>query len=188
MEKDKQILVSKVRALNDKLPEFNRLIDEGKIVFSERSLDSMTAEYNVAFKEWLGGATVDFVKKIMTTYKYFDYDAYVDSCGDGDSDDTVYDLDMDKHVVEPGKFVKTKKRRIIVGGLGSVWIDIELSGMVKNKSVTKWTRVAFHLNSTEDKWVLYFDPTDDELRTFDDPLSEAHVKAMKKGGIEVDLS
>lgn len=158
-----------VNDLNKNLPEFPKLVDTGFVRFAKQDLESMSPEYNRDFHEWLqNGAISDFITKMASTYKHFDADVHANDGGD------------------PNKYVRVKKRRVILGGLGSIWVDLPMTGSVENKEVTKWTRAAFVY--TDDKWVVFFDPTADDFSFKQGKESEKYMKQMMTAGVDVDLN
>jgi hypothetical protein len=166
-------LRTQVRALNKDVVNFASLVEEGTIVPHMRVISSYTDEsYQEAYRLWFPNAWLDFVNKMALPYRYFDMD-------------TFYELDDDLDV-DPNLYVSTKKRQIILGGFGSVWIDIDLIGSVHGKDITKWTRVCFV--RTGESWNVTFDPTFDESRVFDSPEAAKFVNFMKTMGKDVDLT
>lgn len=173
------MLKPKVDELNKMIPEFRQKIFERKLLLSTEGFQSMPDEYNKDFKEWMfsssdvaNSAVNDFMDKISKPYKYFDHDSY----------------EEDERSKDPSCYVTTKNRRIILGSYGSIWIDMPLTGKLRNKMVSKWTRVSFQYFSDDDKWILRFDPTSDDLDTFDDPRANRWCKMMTTGGMNVDLT
>lgn len=171
-------LKPKVAELNRMIPEFKHKIFGGKLLISKEGFQSMPEKYNEDFKEWLfcfsdrsNSALTYFMNKISEPYKYFDQDAYED----------------DERSKDPSCYVTTKNRRIILGSYGSVWIDMPLTGKIGDKMVSKWTRISFQYFSVEDKWILRFDPTGDDLDKFDDPKANRWCEMMTTGGVKVDL-
>lgn len=158
-----------VSDLNKNLPEFPRLVDTGFVSFAKKDLDCMPPEYNRDFHEWVqNGAIVDFVIKMANKYKHFDADRHHNEGGD------------------PNKYVTIKKRRVILGGFGSIWIDLPLVGTVDGTPVTKWTRAAFVY--TNGKWAVFFDPTDDCCSFKQVEESKKYARQMMTAGVEVDLN
>ena len=157
-----------VNDLNKNLAEFPRLVDTGFVRFAKQDLQSMPEDYNRDFHEWVqNGAIADFITKMANKYKHFDADHHANKGGD------------------PQKYVKIKKRRVILGGLGSIWIDLPLVGTVDGTQVTKWTRAAFvYING---KWTVLFDPTDDFCSFKQVEESKKYAKQMMTAGVEVDL-
>ena len=156
--------------LNKKLPEFSTLVYTGYVRFGKRDFDSMPSEYNKDFHEWVqNGAAIDFITKMSTKYKYFDVDRYYAEGQKGD----------------PKKYVTVKKRRVILGELGSIWIDMPLTGVVGENQVTKWTRAAFIFR--DGFWTVLFDPTEDEcsFKQVEDSLK--YVKQMLTTGVDFDI-
>ena len=159
-----------VADLNKKLPEFSTLVDTGYVRFGKKDFDSMPVEYNEDFHEWVqNGAAMDFITKMAVTYKYFDADRY---CEEGQKGD-------------PKKYVTVKKRRVILGELGSIWIDLPLTGTVGENQVTKWTRAAFIFQ--QGFWTVLFDPTEDEcsFKQVEDSLK--YAKQMMTAGINIHI-
>ena len=156
-----------VNDLNKRLPEFPKLVDQGFVRFSMKDLESMPSDYNTDYHEWItNGAIHDFTVKMSQTYKHFDEGAHDEFGGD------------------PKKYVSTKSRKVTLGNFGSIWTDLPLSGTVKGKTVTKWTRAAFEFSGSY--WIVHFDPTGDSC-SFNDRESEEYVKLMT-GADRVDLS
>lgn len=156
-----------VQELNKNLHEFSRLVNTGFVRFPQNDLE-MPEDYNRDFHEWVqNGALEDFITKMASEYKHFDIDRHAEKGGD------------------PNKFVKTKKRKVILGGLGSIWIDIPLVGTVDGTQVTKWTRASFVY--TNDKWTVFFDPTGDDCSFRQAEESKKYAKSMLSGCIDVDL-
>lgn len=158
-----------VKDLNNKLPEFSRLVHIGFVKFSAEDLhlQSMPQEYRTDYLEWLNnGAVEDFILKMTRPYKHFDADSHEEHGGD------------------PEKYVRTKSRKVILGGLGSIWIDLPLTGVVKGEPVTKWTRAAFQFRGF---WIVHFDPTEDSCSFGDMEESARFIKLMTTGGVEIDL-
>lgn len=157
-----------VSDLNKNLAEFPRLVDTGFVRFAKQDLQSMPEDYNRDFHEWVqNGAIADFITKMANKYKHFDADSHANEGGD------------------PNKYVKLKKRRVILGGLGSIWIDLPLVGMVEDTQVTKWTRAAFvYIKS---KWAVFFDPTDDCCTFKQVEESKKYAKQMMTAGVDVNL-
>ena len=160
------VLKEHVKELNKKLPEFSNLVTSGMVRFPVRELESMPPEYNSDFHEWLkNGAIDDFITRMSSTYKYFDADRHEERGGD------------------PNKYVREKKRRVILGGLGSMWLDLPMVGTVNDKTVMKWTRVAFEYVG---HWQVYFDPTADQCSFQDADKSKEYVRDMMTCGL-VDI-
>ena len=156
-----------VAELNNKLQEFSHLVDIGFVRFANRELESMSSEYNKDLDEWLkNGAIADFITKMSGTYKHFDIDSYESKGGN------------------PNDYVSIKKRRVILGSLGSIWIDIPMTGIVNQSSITKWTRAAFVYSG---HWVVLFDPTADGCSFRQVEESGKYVKRMQCCGVEVDI-
>jgi hypothetical protein len=177
-----EILKGKVDALNDALPLFDELVKEKKIQFLATNLPDMSSAYNSAFAEWREGAIRDFINKIQVVYMHFDHDAYENQM------EETEETEGSKLKV-PNDYVSIKKRQIIFGTMGSIWIDIDLIGMVEGNPVTKWTRVCFQEHPSEyDAWLVQFDPTCDGQYHFDTPLSVGYVDLMTTGRGLVDLN
>lgn len=156
-----------VNELNNKLQDFSHLVDIGFVRFANRELESMSREYNKDLDEWLrNGAIADFITKMSGTYKHFDIDGYESQGGN------------------PNDYVSVKKRRVLLGALGSIWIDIPMTGKVNQRDVTKWTRAAFVYSG---HWVVLFDPTADDCSFRQVEESEKYVKNMMSCGVEVDI-
>ena len=157
-----------VDELNNKLCEFPCLVSSGAVRFPKNELTSMPTEYNNDFQEWLhNGAITDFVTKMSQKYNHFDADRYDEEGGD------------------PNNYVTTQDRRVLLGTLGSIWIDIPLTGTVHNKQVTKWTRAAFVFQNGF--WMVMFDPTADDCSFTQLDQSEKYVNLMLTSGFNVDL-
>ena len=158
-----------VNELNEKLSEFPMLVCSGFVRFPKKDLMCMPVEYNKDFHEWLqNGAITDFVTKMSNKYRYFDADRYDEEGREG----------------SPNNYVTIQERTVILGTLGSIWIDIPLTGTVHNKQVTKWTRAAFVY---QDHWMVMFDPTADEYSFMQVTESEKFVKLMLTAGFDVDV-
>jgi hypothetical protein len=157
-----------VSNLNKNLAEFPRLVDIGFVRFAKREFESMPEDYNRDFHEWVqNGAIMDFITKMAEKYKHFDADHHASEGGD------------------PNKYVRVKKRRVILGGLGSIWIDLPLVGKVDGTDVTKWTRAAFVYS--DGTWRVFFDPTEDCCSFKQVEESKKYVKQMMTVGVDVDL-
>jgi hypothetical protein len=165
-------LRTRVLALNKDIGNFASLVDDGYIVPHMRHISSYTdATYQEAYHSWFPGAWDDFVSKVAVPYRSFDVDKY---------------YEVDDNDVDPNLYVSTKKRKVILGGIGSVWIDMDLTGLVRGRNITKWTRVCFLFDDT--KWIVSFDPTFDESEVFDDPRAKTFVQMMKTNGKDVNLT
>ena len=179
IERAVDLLKPKVEELNKMIPQVMFNIRNGKLLIGGDSLESMPAEYNKDFKAWLhsqdhdNSAVDDFINNVGKPYKCFDIDSWYED---------------DEKSKDPSCYVTVETRQITLGGLGSVWMDMPLTGKFGDKMVTKWTRVSFQYNTNGDKWILRFDPTADGLQKFDDPRAEEYCKAMTTGGAEVDLT
>ncbi len=159
-----------VRDLNNNLAEFPRLVNAGLVRFAKKDFHGMPNEedYNRDLHEWVqNGAAVDFITKMASTYKHFDADQYAEEGGD------------------PQKYVTVKKRRVLLGCLGSIWIDLPLTGTIDGTTVTKWTRAAFvHTNG---QWTVFFDPTDDGYSFKQVEESKKYAWDMMTAGVDVIL-
>ena len=171
-------LKPKVEELNKLLPEFRQMIMERKLLLSKTGFDSMPDQYNEDFLEWMFGASntaanaaSNFMDTIGEPYKRFDLDAY----------------EEDERSKDPSFYVTTKYRRIILGGFGSVWLDMPLTGKLRGVMIAKWTRIAFE-SIEGNKWAIHFDPTADGLEKFDDPKADEYVQLYTTGGAKVDLA
>ena len=157
-----------VNDLNKKLPEFRWLVGTGFVRFAKRYFESMPEDYNQDFHEWVqNGAIMDFITKMAEKYKHFDADRHGEEGGD------------------PNDYVTVENRRVILGGLGSIWIDLPLTGTVHGAEVTKWTRAAFVY--TDGTWRVFFDPTDDYCSFKQVEESKKYAKQMMTLGFELDL-
>jgi hypothetical protein len=159
-----------VATLNKKLTEFHTLVGTGYVRFGKKDFESMSDEYNKDFHEWVqNGAIDDFITKMATKYKHFDFDRYYAEGQEGD----------------PNKYVRVKKRRVILGELGSIWIDLPLTGTVGENQVTKWTRAAFVY--MDGLWRVLFDPTEDKCSFKQVEESQKFTKQMITAGVDVDI-
>lgn len=157
-----------VNDLNEKLPEFNWLVGIGLVRFAKTDFEIMPEDYNRDFHEWLQkGAINDFITKMATKYKHFDADLHAEEGGN------------------PNDYVTLEKRRVILGGLGSIWIDLPMTGTVHGTQVTKWTRAAFVY--TDGTWRVFFDPTVDDCTFKQVEESNKYAKQMMTAGVDVDL-
>ena len=74
---------------------------------------------------------------------------------------------------------------MILGELGSIWIDLPLTGTVGENQVTKWTRAAFVY--MDGLWRVLFDPTEDECSFKQVEESQKFTKQMMTAGVDVDI-
>ena len=161
-----------VNDLNKMLHEFPNLVETGFVRFAKKDLECMPPEYNRDFQEWLqNGAIKDFIIKMAFPYKHFDADLYEEKGGN------------------PNDYVTVKKRRVILGSLGSIWIDIPMTGTVGKDQVTKWTRAAFVYSACKYSayWIILFDTTGDDCSFKEPKESEKYAKLMMTGGVDVNL-
>ena len=169
-----------VRDLNEGLQRFGALVDSGFVKFPLAPLRTMPSDYNDAYMRWLReGAIDDFVKKMEKTYEHFDAEAYDDATMEADESGTA--------PPNPQQFVSEKKRTVILGSFGSVWIDLPLSGL--SPKVSKWTRAAFQYHDDQEKpfWTVHFDPTSDE-EPFEARASADFVKLMTTNNVDVRIN
>lgn len=59
-----------MKDLNNRLVEFNRMVDLGFVMFSGEDLQRMPKDYNTDYQEWLNnGAAHFFIVKMTQPYK-----------------------------------------------------------------------------------------------------------------------
>ena len=175
-------LATLVQSLRKPVKELNALVKERvfAVMVEEDAVRFPLGDYDEVRKEWLtDGAIGDFVAKMGESYQHFDAVAYEE------------DSEEAEKKPDPQSYVSRKWRKVRIGGLGSIWLDLPLCGRVGGREVCKWTRVAFVLQEVlapgEYAWDVHFDPTGDHYG-FDNPQgSLEYVNLMQTGGHEVDL-
>ena len=178
-------LKAPVQELNKKISQFSELALSGFVKFPLAPLPSLPSDYNDAYMRWLqDGAIDDFVDRMEKPYEHFDAEAYENATMEAEDSQ-----EAGAKLPDPQLFVSKKKRIVILGFLGSIWIDLPVSGLVKGVKVTKWTRAAFqyHDDQTPPFWTVRLDPTTDE-KPFQPKPSADFVRQMVTNNMDINIT
>ena len=110
-----------------------QLFRERRVSIVREPVRSASRTYLLDFAEWFDTAAVDFVRQMTTNCRHFG----VEACED-------------------------KQHRVLLGGLGTMWLDLPVVGAVRGTPVTKWTR-AFFVNVAPGSWEVRLDPIGDKI-------------------------
>ena len=168
------------RALvGDNTAEFleRRVIIDGQTPMAPFIAD-MGDAWAAKMSQWLPGAAVDLKEKLCSEYRRIDavrfesdMEELMDSLGDIDEGKIRSNLDIASYVQDGAR------REVTIGAMGSVWMDVPLTGYVQGSPVTKMTRCSFVLIEG-DRWTVHMDPTCDHETDFDTPLAAEYIEAM----------